>query len=245
MCTLPQGGTNSVAHMVNAMNKVLRDCIPDITMPFLDDIPIKRCLVEDKDETVGPDGYHKFVVDQIGDSKKVLQRLEGARLTFSGEKSAFGQSEIMVFRHLCGPYGQKSSLAKVEAISMMKEDCRSVTEVRRFLGACAFYYVWIPHYAHIADPLYGLLKKGRKFECNGEPTESVQKMKVVLSTTSALRKAVYSKDVPIYVTVGTSPTGIRWVVNQEDENGTRLPIQFGAKVLNERQGGYAQFKREL
>ena len=40
MCTLPQGGTNSVAHMVNAMNKVLRDCIPDITMPFLDDIPI-------------------------------------------------------------------------------------------------------------------------------------------------------------------------------------------------------------
>ena len=34
MCTLPQGGTNSVAHMVNAMNKVLRDCISDITMPF-------------------------------------------------------------------------------------------------------------------------------------------------------------------------------------------------------------------
>jgi hypothetical protein len=33
MFTLPQGGTNSVAHMVNAMNKVLRDCIPDITMP--------------------------------------------------------------------------------------------------------------------------------------------------------------------------------------------------------------------
>ena len=41
MCTLPQGGMNPVAHMVSAMNKVLRDCIPDITMPFLDDIPIK------------------------------------------------------------------------------------------------------------------------------------------------------------------------------------------------------------
>ena len=49
MCTLPQGGTNSVDHMVNAMNKVLRDCIPDTTMPFLDDIPIKECPVEDKD----------------------------------------------------------------------------------------------------------------------------------------------------------------------------------------------------
>ena len=55
MCTLPEGGTNSVAHMVNAMNKVLRDCIPDITMQFLDDILIKGCPVEEKDETLGPD----------------------------------------------------------------------------------------------------------------------------------------------------------------------------------------------
>jgi hypothetical protein len=68
---------NSVAHMVNAMNKVLRDCIPDFTMSFLDDIPIKGCPVEEKDETIGPDGCRKFVATH-------------ARLTFSGEKSAFG-----------------------------------------------------------------------------------------------------------------------------------------------------------
>ena len=43
MCTLPQGATNSVAHMMNGMNKVLRDFIPDKTMPFLDDVPIKGC----------------------------------------------------------------------------------------------------------------------------------------------------------------------------------------------------------
>ena len=56
MCTLLQGGTNSVAHMVSVMKKVLRDCIPYITMPFLDDIPIKGCPVEEKNETIGPDG---------------------------------------------------------------------------------------------------------------------------------------------------------------------------------------------
>ena len=42
--TLLQVATNSVAHMVNAMNKVLRDCIPKIKMPFLNDIPIKGFL---------------------------------------------------------------------------------------------------------------------------------------------------------------------------------------------------------
>ena len=70
MCTFSQGRTNSVAHMVNAMNKVLRDCIPDITMPFLDDIPIKGCLVE-KDEMVRPDGCRRFFAD-IYDCEKVL-----------------------------------------------------------------------------------------------------------------------------------------------------------------------------
>ena len=120
-----------------------------------------------------------------------------------------------------------------------------VTEVRRFLGACAFYHIWIPHYAHVAEPLYRLLKKGHKFEWGDEHTESVQKMKEALATTLALRKAIYGRDTPVYVTVDTSLTGIRWVINQEDDNGTRFPIRFGAKVLSERQRGYAQVKREL
>ena len=117
--------------MVNAMSKVLRDCIPDITMPFLDDIPIKGCPVEGKDETLGPDGCRRFVATHIDDCEKVLRRLEDARLTFSGEKSAFGQSEIMVVGHLCGPYRRKPSPTKVEAIFAMKPDCSSVTEHAR------------------------------------------------------------------------------------------------------------------
>ena len=58
---------------------------------------------------------------------------------------------------------------------------------------------------------------------------AVWKMKEALSMAHALRKAFYSKDTPIYV----SPTGIGWVVPQEDEDGMRFPIRFGAKVLSE------------
>ena len=50
-----------------------------------------------------------------------------------------------------------------------------------------------------------------------------------------LQKAVYKPDTPVYVTVDTSLTGIGWVVNQEDEEGTQFPIRFGVKVLSERQ----------
>ena len=41
MCTLPQGATNSVAHMQSAMNQILKDFVPHKTIPFVDDIPIK------------------------------------------------------------------------------------------------------------------------------------------------------------------------------------------------------------
>ena len=101
------------------------------------------------------------------------------------------------------------------------------------MGACAFYHIWIPQYAHVAELLYRLLKKGRKFELRDEHTESVQKMKAALAAAPALRKVVYGKDTPIYVTIDTSPTGIGWVINQEDDNGTQFPIHFGAKVLSE------------
>ena len=116
MCTMPQGATNSIAHMVNAMNKVLRDCIPDITMP-LHDIPIKGCPEAEKDETLDEDGCRRFVAYHISDCEKVLQRLEDTCFTFSGEKLAFGQPEILMVGHLCGAYGQKPSPAKGDSIT--------------------------------------------------------------------------------------------------------------------------------
>jgi hypothetical protein len=98
---------------------------------------------------------------------------------------------------------------------------------------------------HVTEPLYRLLKKRRKFEWTSEHTGSVQRMKEAMAVASALRKGVYGRNVPVNVTVDTSPSGIGWVINQEDENDERFPIRFGAKVLSERQWGYAQVKREL
>lgn len=63
MCTLPQGATNSVAHMMNGMNKVLQDFIPQVTMPFIDDLPIKGCEEGEKDETLDFKGCCKFVAN--------------------------------------------------------------------------------------------------------------------------------------------------------------------------------------
>lgn len=41
---------------MNAMNKVLREYIPQLTMAFLDDVPIKGCAKEEKDERLNKQG---------------------------------------------------------------------------------------------------------------------------------------------------------------------------------------------
>jgi hypothetical protein len=107
----------------------------------LDDIPIKGCSEEEKDDSKDKDRCRKFFVDHMKDSKKVLQQLEDANLVFSGEKSAFGQLEILVVGHLCGAFGRKPSSSKVNTIHAMKEECATQTEVSRFLGACEFYHI--------------------------------------------------------------------------------------------------------
>lgn len=244
MCTLPQGATNSVAHMMNGMNKVLRDFIPEKTMPFLDDVPIKGCAEEDKEETLDLKGCRRFVADHIADCEKILTRLEEVHLTLSGAKSMFGVEEIMVVGHMCGAYGRKPSMEKVDAIQRMKE-CANTTEVRRFLGACIFYHIWIPHFAHVADPLYSLLRKGQRFQWEKEQSKSMKKLKKLLSSPPTLKKVDYDSGRPVVLTVDASPIGIGWAIGQDDGEGNRFVVRFGAKVLNSRQRAYAQVKREL
>ena len=82
------------------------------------------------------------------------------------------------------------------------------------------------HYAHIFEPLYDLLNNGRKFEWGEEHVEAMKILKGMLPATQPLQKAVYDRRVGIYVTINTSPTGIEWVINQEEEGNTRFNVWF-------------------
>ena len=244
MCTLPQGATNSVAHMQSAMNQILRDFVPEKTIPFVDDIPIKGCEEKHKDLMIQDDGCRTYVNNHIEDVSKILTRLEEVNLTLSIDKSKFGVQEILVVGHLCGSYGRKPNPEKVNAIGKMKA-CGNITEVRRFLGACVFYQIWIPHFAHISEPLYKLLRKGRKFLWSHEQDLAMGELKKILESPPVLKQVDYNCKRPVIVTVDTSPIAIGWAIGQDNEEGKRFAIRFGARILTERQRAYPQVKREL
>lgn len=94
----------------------------------------------------------------IVDCDKILTSLEEIHLTLLRAKSMFGVKEDLVLRHMCVSYGHKPSMEKVDAIQRMN-DCINTIKVQRFLGAYMFYHIWIPHFVHVANPLYCLLRK--------------------------------------------------------------------------------------
>ena len=118
----------------------------------------------------------------------------------------------------------------------MQEKCTSVSKVRRFLGVSVFYCRWIPHYAHLSEPLYRLLRKGETFEWIEENSEAMRKLKSHLAQAPALKQPYYMR--PIYLTVDSSLIGIGWVISQPDGE-ERYPVRFVAKVLSGRQRKYA------
>ena len=65
MCTLPQGATNSMAHMQNAMNQILKDFVLEKTISFVDDIPKKGCKEAKRDSIVQDNGCRAFVNEHI------------------------------------------------------------------------------------------------------------------------------------------------------------------------------------
>ena len=63
------------------------------------------------DESKDQDGRRRFVRNHIEDCERVLQRLEEAGLTFSGEKSSFGQRKLLVV-------GEEEVIAEMQATSL-------------------------------------------------------------------------------------------------------------------------------
>jgi hypothetical protein len=104
------------------------------------------------------DGCRVFVKNHITDVEKILERLEKVDLILFIDKSKFRFDEIIVVGYLCKKYGRKPNFEKLDAIARIKA-YSNIIKVTRFLEACIFYQIWIPHFAHMAKPLYKLLRK--------------------------------------------------------------------------------------
>lgn len=222
--TIPMGATNSVAHFLRAMNRMLFDLIPHICEPFFDDVGVKGPNTRYDDQEIYP-GIRRFVLEHIENLAKVLLNFELAGATANPEKSEFCKPTAEIVGYICGSNGRLPGKAKVLKI-LEWDTCKDVSEVRSFLGLTVYFRIWIENYATETLPLTRLLRKGEPFVWDEPQIQAMTRLKEALTSPPCLIMIDYKSDRQIVLKTDASGQGWGAVIGQLDDQGNFRPSRY-------------------
>ena len=247
---LPQGWTNAGAIFHEDVTFILEPEIPHVAWPYMDDCSIKgpatRYETPDGSFDTIPDnpGIRSFIWQHLSDVHRILHRLRCSGATVSAKKLFIAVPEVVILGHKCNYEGRIPDDSKIARIRDWPT-CRSVTDVRAFLGTTGFMRIWIKNYSSIARPLVNLTRKGQAFSWSEEHDLAMQALKDAIMHSPSLISIDYSSDLAVYLAVDSSTRGVGWILSQDCPDGKRRPARFGSISWNERESRYSQAKLEL
>ena len=247
---LPMGWTNSPAVLQGDVSHIYRSEIPNVTIPFADDIGVKgpktRYELPDGGYETIPENpsIRRFVWEHFLDLHRILERGKAYGITFSGKKAWIGIPQAEILGSICTYEGRIADPARIQKIVDWPVPT-NVSEVRSFLGVCGVLRIFIKNYTIIARPLIQLTRKDAPFEIGPDQLEAIAKLKELISTSSALKAIDYESDQPVILAVDSCMNGVGYILLQIGEDGKRYPSRFGSITFNERESRYSQAKLEL
>ena len=252
LVTLPMGWTNSVPIFHDDVTHILQEEIPEVTWPFLDDVPVggprtRYELAGGGYETIpGNTGIRRFVWEHFQNLNRVVQRMKYCGGTFSGKKSVLCAEEFVVVGHLCTYEGRKPIPERVAVIERWGP-CLSVSDVRSFLGTIGTFRIFIRDFAKRAEPIQRLTRKEAPFKWGEEQEIAMEDLKQAVKEAPCLRSLDYSIETEIKLSVDTSYIAIGWYISQQDLEDVKKwwYARFGSTLLSPREARYSQPKREL
>ena len=180
---MPFGITSAPATFQRCMDTVISDLLWKKVMVYLDDIII----------------YSETWQEHLATLAEVLRRLRSAGLKASAGKCAFGQTSMQYLRHIVTQDGVLPDESNITAIM----NCRppaTLTKLRSFVGMVQY----IPHLAHIAQPLFELYKKDVDFVWTEACQEAFETVKEKLTSPPVLRRS--DQVLPYILQIDWSPT---------------------------------------
>lgn len=253
---LPMGWTNSVPIFHDDVTYILRDEIPHITRPYVDDVPIKgpatRYELPDKPgefETIPQNkGIRRFVWEHLQNVNRICQRMKNAGVTFSGPKAFLCIDEGVVLGHKVSYEGEKPMEKFVDVIlSWDPKLFQSKTDVKSFLGTAVQLRHFIKNYALITRPLNKIVGPSALFEMGEAQINAVNELKEAIKDAPALKAVDYLNPYGLTLAVDTSWHAVGFYLYQRDIGNPKRKIfnLFGSITLNEREARFSQPKREL
>jgi hypothetical protein len=252
LVTLPMGWTNSVPIFHDDVTYILQPEIPDYTVPYIDDVPVKgppsRYLLSDGSYETIPEnpGIRRFVWEHFQNLNRIVQRMKYCGGTFSGYKLYLCVPEITVVGHLCTYEGRIPERSKVAVIRNWGP-CKTLSEVRAFLGTAGLFRIFVKNFAHRAHALVKLTRKDVPFEFGSEQVAAQEDLKKAILESPALRPIDYHSKAPVILAVDTSYIAVGYYLCQCDSEDRRKRYysRFGSITLNDREARFSQAKLEI
>jgi hypothetical protein len=166
--------------------------------------------------------------------------------TFSGPKLFLCVPEIIVLGHRCNIKGRMPDPTQIDAVSKWGP-CRTLTEVKAFLGTIGVCRIFIQNFAKRAAALINLTRKDVPFEFRPEHIAAQEDLKQALINSPAIQAIDYSSNAPIILSVDTSHIAVGFFLSQCDPNNPRKRYysHFRSITLNEHESRFSQAKLEL
>jgi hypothetical protein len=203
LVTLPMGWMNSVPIFHDDITFILQAEIPHVTIPYIDDVPIKRPTtmyqkVNGSYETIPENpGICRFIWEHFENLNRVVQRMKYCGGMFSGPKLFLCVPDIFVLGHRCTPKGRLPDESRVSAIRKWGP-CQTLSEVRAFLGMVGVIRIFIKNFSLCAHPLIKLTQKDEPFVFGPEQIQVQEDLKAALLESPALHAIDYTSSAPLY-----------------------------------------------
>ena len=222
---MPFGLCNAPATFQRLMERVLSGLQWEIAVLYIDDIIV----------------YGNGIKDHLRRLARVLDRLRQTGLKLKPAKCDLLKRKVPFLGHIVSAEGVAVDGSKIDKVKEWPTP-RNLTEVRSFVGLCAYYRRFVPDFSTITKPLFDLTKKDQEFVWGEDQQKAMETMKKLL--TSAPILGYPRPDAPFVLDCDASNVGIGAVLSQVQDGEERV-IAYASKTLSKAERNYCVTRREL
>ncbi len=223
--TMPFGLCNAPATFQRLMEQVLQGLQWEIAVLYIDDIIVFGDSVKSHLQRLGA----------------VLTRLKAAGLKLKPSKCDLLRKRVPFLGHIVSAGGIEVDPEKIRKVRDWSVPS-NLTELRSFVGLCAYYRRFVPNFSTLCKPLFKLTEKGEPFFWGGPQQHAMDKMKELLTTAPILGYPRTGD--PFILDCDASNFGLGAVLSQVQDDQEKV-IAYASQSLSKAQRNYCTTRREL
>ena len=219
------GLANAPSFFQRTMNHILAPLLGKCVLIYIDDLVI----------------YSSSKAQHLRDLEQVFVLLDQFNLKLKRSKCEFGKPRVELLGYQIDARGIAPLPEKTAAIRDLPAP-RNLKTTRSFLGLANYYRQCMPNYAHIAEPMVNLMRKGIDFNWTNQHDAAFQSLKGLLVSSHVMAHPDVHKPYKLYT--DACDYAIGGILCQVDDQGVERVIQYISHQLNPVQRRWATIEKE-